>query len=87
MTATTATRPIYEIANDIIADFVKAGKPVPFGAKPYIEAMSTLVAPSDSYYADTAKSVILYALSNLTGWRGETARAVKAELKELIKGY
>ena len=83
---TTTTRYIYEIANDIIADFVEAGKPIPFGAKPYIEAMKGLVAPSDSYGCDSAKSVILYALSNLTGWRGDTARAVKAELKALIKG-
>ena len=84
---TTTTRAIYEIANDIIADFVKAGKPIPFGAKPYIEAMTSLVAPSDNYGCDSAKSGVLYALSNLSGWRGDTARAVKAELKALIKGY
>ena len=28
---------------------------------------------------------VLYALSNLSGWRGETARAIKAELKALVK--
>ena len=28
---------------------------------------------------------VLYALSNLSGWRGEKARAIKAELKALVK--
>ena len=46
--------------------------------------MHTLNGVDESYYADTAKSVVLYFLSNATGWRGEKARAIKAELKEMF---
>jgi hypothetical protein len=38
-----------------------------------------------AYYADTAKSVILYFLCNAGSYRGENARAYKALLKEMIK--
>ena len=56
-----------------------------FGAKPYLEAMKYLNAPTDTYGADDAKSIVLYFLSNAKTWRGEDARRIKAELKEIIK--
>ena len=37
----------------------------------------------DQYYNDSAKSVILYFLSNASSFRGERAKALKAELKAL----
>jgi hypothetical protein len=39
---------------------------------------------NDKYYADDAESVILYFLSNAAGFRGEDAKALKAELKALL---
>ena len=54
-------------------------------AKPYVVAMSNIRDINENYYADTAESVVLYALGNLTSWRGETARLVKAQLKEHLK--
>jgi len=74
-------RPIYEIAKEIRADW----KPVSPYAKPYLEAMFFLYDVSDYFFADSGKSVILYFLSNASTWRGETARRIKEELKNIVK--
>lgn len=49
-------------------------------AKPYLKA----VAYNDYGYEDPVMCV-LYALNNMTSWRGATARKVKLELNEAIK--
>lgn len=42
----------------------------------------TTVSDSDThYYEDRVDHVIAYALGNLSSWRGEDARRIKAELK------
>ncbi len=71
-----ATRPIYEIA----AEIRKEWKNVNYAAKPYLDAMRDLDKITDNYI-----SVVLYFLSNATGWRGEVAKRIKAELKALAK--
>ena len=76
------TRTIDTIARDISRDWTKPY----FGAKPYLDAMHSLQSIRDKYYFDTAESVIRYFLANATTWKGETARAIKAELKALLKG-
>lgn len=73
-------RPICEIAREINADWKK----VNYAAKPYLDAMYGLVSIDDNYYQDSAKSVVLYFLSNATSWRGDTARRIKAELKGML---
>jgi hypothetical protein len=70
------------IAGEIKADWKKPY----FGAVPYIEAMEELSSIHDNYYLDTAYSVVAYFLGNANTWRGETARRIKAELKEMLKG-
>jgi len=75
----TASRPLHEIADEIRADW----KNVYFGAKPYLEAMSSLNSIHDNYGDDSAKSIVLYFLSNARGWRGPTAARIKAELKAM----
>jgi hypothetical protein len=35
---------------------------------------------------DSARSVVLYFLSNASSWRGDVAKRVKAELKAHLKG-
>jgi hypothetical protein len=75
------SRPIYDIAREIRADWKKPY----FGAVPYLDAMGSLNSISDNYIANTGKSVVLYFLANANGWRGETARRIKAELKALAK--
>lgn len=75
------SRPIYEIAMEIEHDWKKPY----FGAVPYLEAMFSLSKITDMYGLDTAKSVVLYFLSNASSWRGETAKRIKTELKALAK--
>jgi hypothetical protein len=55
-------------------------------AEAYVTPMKSLTSLSDTYGADSAQSIVLYALSNLTSWRGETARRIKAELNGMLKG-
>jgi hypothetical protein len=74
------TRSLSAIAADIKANWPR----VYFGAVPYLDAMATLNRITDSYYADSADSVVRYFLSNATTWRGADARRIKAELKALI---
>ena len=54
-------------------------------ARDYIQAMQLLNKITDQYFADSAESVVRYALSNMSTWRGDQARAIKAELKDLLK--
>jgi len=77
----TATRSLSEIAREIRNDW----KPVYFGAVPYLQAMQTLDSIDDDYGMDSAKSIVLYFLSNASTWRGETAKRIKAELKAMCK--
>ena len=74
-------RPLYEIAAEIRRDWAEPN----YAAVPYLGAMSELSSISESYFADSAKSIVLYFLANANTWRGETARRVKAELKELVR--
>ncbi|AZA84593.1 hypothetical protein H3Z85_00910 [Chryseobacterium indologenes] len=62
----------------------KDWKNVYFGAVPYLDAMHSLSSVNESYYEDSASSIINYFLANATTWRGEVARAVKAKLKQLV---
>jgi hypothetical protein len=74
-------RSIATIANEIRKDW----KAVNYGARPYLDAMSSLDNMSDYYGADSAYSVIAYFLSNASTWRGEVAKTIKAELKKMVK--
>ena len=73
-------RKLSEIAREIRADWKK----VNFGAVPYLAAMASLETIDDAYGCEDAKSVVNYFLANAGTWRGETAKRVKAELKELL---
>lgn len=77
-----SNRPLYEIAKAIRKDWKRPY----FGAVPYIEAMSALNKVSDKYHLDDGETIIRYFLANATQWKGEEARRVKAELKEMLKG-
>ena len=73
-------RPLHTIARDIRKDWLK----VNYAAKPYLDAMSSLSSINDAFYHDSAKSVVRYFLSNASTWRGDTAKAIKAELKAML---
>ena len=74
-------RPIYEIASDIRKDW----KPVSPYAAPYLDAMDSLDKITDVFIFDSASSIIAYFLSNATTWKGENARRIKQELRDMIK--
>jgi hypothetical protein len=78
---TVNTRPVYKIAEEILNDWQAPY----FGARPYLAAMLTINSHCENYGQDTAKSIILYFLSNATNYRGSKAKELKKELKTLIK--
>jgi hypothetical protein len=75
------TRPLYEIAADIRKDW---GAKVNFAAKPYLDAMASLNSIDDNYGWDSGSTIVRYFLSNASSWRGETAKAIKKELKSMV---
>ncbi|SHL11151.1 hypothetical protein SAMN05444266_10279 [Chitinophaga jiangningensis] len=70
-----------EIAKIIRADWQK----VHYTAAPYLSAMETLDSINDSFYEDSARSIVVYFLSNAHSWHGDTAKEVKQKLNELLK--
>ena len=74
-----ASRPLYEIASDIRNTWTQPY----FGAVPYLEAMHSLDRIEDKYGYNSAKSIVLYFLSNAATWRGPEAKRLKAELKAI----
>lgn len=73
-------RKISEIASEIKMDWKK----VNFAARPYLDAMLSLESIEDKYYFDDARSIVTYFLCNASSWRGEKAKAIKAELKGML---
>lgn len=73
-------RKLHEIAKEVRADW----KNVNYAAEPYLSALETLGDIKESYGFDSGKSVVRYFLANATGWRGENARRIKAELKRML---
>ena len=72
-------RALHEIAREIRADWKK----VNFAAKPYLDAMASLGSVTDCYGYDTGRSIVLYFLANAGTWRGETAKRIKSELRDM----
>jgi hypothetical protein len=81
-TTTLPTMSLASIASLIRRDW---GAKVNFAAKPYLSAMASLQSVRDSYGYDNGKSIVIYFLSNASTWRGDVAKAVKAELKARVK--
>lgn len=91
------TLTIARLADRIWQDWPKVreeGTPTGFGnvgqhpANSYWDKMKDfhVIDPKDASYGyDDGKSIVMYFLSNATAWRGDTARAIKAELKRRLK--
>jgi hypothetical protein len=75
-----AARPLSTIARDIR----RAWPRVYFAAVPYLEAMASLNSINDKYMYDDARGIVRYFLANAAQFRGESAKALKAELKALL---
>lgn len=80
-------RTFAEIAHEI----KQTWKNVYFGAKPYLDAMSTIHScdKNHAYICEDAYSTACFIacgfLANASTWRGEDARRIKAELKSMIR--
>lgn len=80
---TEVTRPLSLIARDIRKDWgakLHAHHP----ARPYVEAMEQLGTVKDMYGHDDGDGIVRRFLVNASGWRGDVARYVKAELKQMV---
>lgn len=73
---------LHQIAEIISNDW----KPVHYTAKPYLDAMHGLRNITDNHGHDSGSSIVCYFLSNANTWKGETARAIKAELNKRLNG-
>lgn len=76
------TRTLSEIAQEIKRDWRNVNP----SARPYLWAMGSFSSVNDTFGFDSARSVVLYFLSNASSWRGEVAKRVKSELKAHLKG-
>lgn len=81
---TTETRSLSDIAAEIVRDWPAAYRQDhPAGA--YAVPMLSLDKITDTYFQNSAATVVRYFLANAGSWRGDTARRVKAELKGMLK--
>jgi hypothetical protein len=78
----TVKRTISEIAAEIKKEW--GAKTSPYAA-PYLQAMFCLTYKSSQYGCDSASSIVNYFLANASTFRGEKAKALKLELKAVIK--
>jgi hypothetical protein len=74
-------RELYKIAQEIRKEWPNAN----YAAVPYLEAMRSMASVNDTYGLDDGKTIVLYFLANAGTWRGEAAKRIKAELRELVK--
>jgi hypothetical protein len=78
-------RTLRAIAGEIFRDWTtmsNRGENHP--AYPYVAAMRGLEKVTDRYALDSGDDIVRRFLSNAGGWRGETAKRVKAELKGMV---
>ena len=80
-------RELNEIAAEIIDIIILNPKRPNYIAwsMPYLNALLTCKTAADRYGMDSARDLVVYALSNLSAWKGEDARRLKEELKEHLK--
>lgn len=77
-------RSLQVIAQEIKADWKAQGKTFA-NAAPYRDAMQHMEKMTDSYFQDSAKSVVNYFLANASSWCGPVARRIKVELRNMAE--
>ena len=78
-------RPIFQIANEIANDWKSQKGGIYYAAVPYLEAMLEIASVDQNYGYDTARDMVNRFLGNASTYRGEKARELKAELKNILK--
>jgi hypothetical protein len=76
----TPARPLHQICDEIRKDW----RPMPNYAKAHFEAIECATSIDEMYGFDSVKSEVCYFLGNAQTWKGETARRIKIELKQLV---
>ncbi len=74
-------RNLSTIAIEIKKDW---GTKINYAAKPYLDVMLCLNNVTDKYGMDNGKTIVLYFLSNAGSWRGDKAKEIKKELKQMV---
>jgi hypothetical protein len=54
-------------------------------AMPYAKALRQCDNTNSMYGAESARGIALYLLNNLTYWKGNDARRIKAEIKQVFE--
>lgn len=72
-------KPLYQYAGTIKRNWGTVASE----AKPYVDAMYQLDQITDNFGADSAREIVIRFLVNSRGWKGDTARDVKKELKKI----
>ena len=70
--------------SDIASDIYESWRGVNYAAKPYLEAMQSLNTIDDRYGLDDGRGIVARFLCNASTFRGDKAKALKAELKALL---
>ena len=76
-------RLLHQIHDEIMQDWKRPY----YAALPYLQAMRYLGTLYDSYGDQDAERIVRYFLNNAGTWKGETARRVKAELREMLEKH
>ena len=58
---------------------------IDYAAQPYLAAMACISSVDDNYGLDSGRSIVAYALNNMSTFRGPIAKIIKAELCRRIK--
>jgi hypothetical protein len=74
-----------KLISDYAIEISTDWKNIPRSASAYLDCMADLEHINDMYMHDSARSIILRFLCNASQWKGDTARRIKAELKQLCK--
>ena len=77
-------QPAHRLIMEIARDIKKAWPKPYFGAVPYINAMACMTTADKLYGEERCRDVLNYFLANANTFRGEEARKLKQELKDLI---
>ena len=85
------SRPLNRVAAEIdvaFKDIKRNQNPTPgyvTHCRPYIDAMLSMKSFRDFYGIDTGDDIGKRFLANAQSWRGDTARRLKAEIKQLLE--
>lgn len=78
-------RSTMKLISDYAIEISTDWKNIPRNASAYLDCMADLEYITDMYVHDSARSIVLYFLANASQWKGENAKRIKAELKQLCK--